>query len=79
MTLRKLFNMGLINANTCICIFAPDLDGAIYGKPLKAEILDYEDVNLERFTQYHDNMLIIDLCQSCLALRNAAIGGHKPA
>lgn len=50
MTLRKLFNMGLINANTCICIFAPDLDGAIYGKPLKAEILDYEDVNLERFT-----------------------------
>lgn len=62
MTLRKLFNMGLINANTRICIFAPDLDGAIYGKPLEAEILDYEDVNLERFTWYHDNMLIIDLC-----------------
>ena len=61
MTLRKIFDLGLVNDDTEVWIRDPDLHVLALGNWYQDNILEYLDHELESFTWQDDNNFYIDV------------------
>ena len=61
MTLRKIFDLGLVNDDTEVWIRYPDLHFLAHGDWYQDNILEYLDHELESFTWQDDNNFYIDV------------------
>lgn len=61
MTLRKIFDLGLVNDDTEIWVRNPDMRVLVHGDWNRELVLEYLDSELECFTWQDDDNLYIDL------------------
>lgn len=61
MTLKKIFDLGLVNDDTEIWVRNPDMRVLVHGDWNRELVLEYLDSELECFTWQDDNNLYIDL------------------
>lgn len=61
MTLRKIFDLGLVNGNTEIWVRDPDMCVLAHGDRERETVLEYLDSELECFTWQDDDNFYLDL------------------
>lgn len=61
MTLRKIFDLGLVNDDTEVWVRDPDLHVLAHGNWYQDNILEYLDHEVECFTWQDDNNFYVDL------------------
>lgn len=61
MTLKKIFELGLISDSTKVYVRDPDMHVLAYGNWYQDDVLEYQDHVVECFTWQDNNEFFIDL------------------
>lgn len=61
MTLKKIFELGLISDSTKVYVRDPDMHALAYGNWYQDNVLEYQDHVVECFTWQDNNEFFIDL------------------